>query len=408
MRVLVFIVPLLFVLIPPGPVRAELPAICAQGSYVSPMHPQHRGEAGDNCPVCGMAMVPDPLCYPEENHDAHSHHDAMNEGGGVYISPAFRQALGVRMAEVSRIAFGHDIRAYGTIVPDMRREHQITLRAAGWLSELAASAEGDFVQKGDLLFTLYSPDLMAAQSDYLVDRRNSRMTGDPARRLRLFGMDEAAIALLRERGEMLEQTPFYAPADGTVAALPVRAGAYVPEGQLVMTLQDYSHVWVMANVALRDLGFLKEGARARVKLAGSESWRVGRIDFIDPAIDAASRTGSVRIELPNPRGDLRPGLYGDVRFDAESHHRLAVPEQAVLYGAGGAYVLRDRGGGHFAPQPVVTGIRADGHIEIRSGLSHGDRIVTSGQFMIDAEANLRGAMSGMDHDHSSREDGHAH
>lgn len=365
----------------------------AEDIYICPMHPHIEGEAGDSCPICGMSLVPKVQDASKEKSSS-----AMTTSeGAVQISPEYVQALGVKTEEVLTHSFGKTIRAYGQIASSSRLEQAITVREDGWIINLAASAVGDKIQKGDLLFTYYSPDLMSAQSDYLIGRR----TDNAERRLRLYGMDDKAISEFKQAGKMMEETPFYATNSGTVTTLDARPGQYLAEGNRILTLQDLSTVWINADVSLRDVSFLSEGGNATISLPETGGIYKGRIDFIHPVANPTSRTVSVRIIVDNDRGDLKPETYVDVTFEGELKTRLAVPQDAVLFGGQGQYVMEVVADGQFKPVMVESGLTSNGLTEIISGLEGGQRIVTSGQFMIDAESNLRGGMANMGHDHDS-------
>jgi len=360
-----------------------------QQVYICPMHPHITGEEGDNCPICGMHLVP-----KDDEAETHDGHEDKPEGAFL-IEPSYIQTLGVKTHQVSHHDFGRNIRAFGSVAPSTRLEYAIDVRTKGWIVDLAVDALGDTVKKGDLLFTYYSPDLMNAQSDFLIGSR----VGNATQRLRLYGMDDKAIAELKERGKFFEKTPFYAPEDGTVTMLNVRKGGHVNEGGSVLKLQDFSTVWVNADVPIRDVQFLKVGAPATVTEPETGKAYETKIDFIHPVNDPKSRTVPVRLVLDNPEGTLKPDTYVDVSFSADTQSRLAVPSEAVLYGKMGAYVIENLGDGYFRPVMVETGITAEGLTEITQGLSHGQTIVQSGQFMLDAESNLKGGMAAMGHDH---------
>ena len=361
---------------------AFAPAAMAEPStYVCPMHPYITGHKGDHCPICGMELVP---------QKSDKNPQARNE---LSIDPSYVQTLGVKTSQAALHEFGRNIKAYGRLEPSTRLEHSVDVRTAGWIVDLPASAVGDTVKKGDLLFTYYSPDLMTAQSDYLIGKR----IGDGEQRLRLYGMDEQAIALLKKKGKFLEATPFHAPVDGTVMDLKVRKGTHVAEGGHIMILQDYSKLWVMAQVPLAQAQFLKIGLGAEIKIPETGKTYKSAVDFIEPMSDPQSRTVQVRLILDNEDGTLKPETYADVVFDADTQERLAVPNQAVLYDGSGAHVIEALGNGHFRPVMVQTGISTNGLTEITNGLQAGQKIVTSGQFMLDAESNLRGGMAHMDH-----------
>jgi len=409
------------------PALAELPKICEEGKYVSAMHPNFRGDKGDNCPVCGMEMVPDPVCFPEEAKQEQTKerkilywHDPMVPGtkfdkpgkspfmdmdlvpvyedeisgapeGAINIKPKYQQALGVKTSPVSKKQFGHSIRSFGEIVPSTRNELMFHMRSEGWIVDLATDAVGDTVKKGDLLFTYYSPDLMNAQSDFLIGNR----VGNAEERLRLFGMDDKAIAELKEKGRMMRETPFYAPMDGTIIDLKVRKGSFVKEGDLALSMQDFSQVWVNTDVPLQDLQFLEIGQSAKIMVPETGKTYDSTIDFIHHVADPQTRTGTVRLVLPHKHLEPKPGTYVDVVFDADTQDRLAVPAEAVLYDGTGAKIIESLGDGYFRPVSVQTGITVGGLTEIISGLEEGQEIVTSGQFMIDAESSLRGGMANM-------------
>lgn len=364
-----------------------------QQVFICPMHPHITGEEGDTCPICGMHLVP----KNEGNGSQEDHKDKPE--GAFLIDPSYIQTLGVKTSSVSHHEFGKSIRAFGRIEPSTRLEYAIDVRTKGWIVDLATDALGDAVKKGDLLFTFYSPDLMNAQSDFLIGSR----VGNAAQRLRLYGMEDKAIAELKERGKFFEETPFYAPADGTVTMLNVRKGAHVNEGGSVLKLQDFSKLWVNADVPLRDVQFLEVGIPAKITIPETGEKYEALVDFIHPVNDPQNRTVTVRLVLDNPDGALKPDTYVDAAFNAKVQSRLAVPAEAVLYGGMGAYVIEDAGDGYFRPVMVETGITSQGLTEITSGLSHGQSIVKSGQFMLDAESNLKGGMAAMGHDHGGEQ-----
>jgi Cu(I)/Ag(I) efflux system membrane fusion protein len=375
----------------PAPLTDAEQSAPKEAVYICPMHPHIHGKKGDHCPICGMTLV------PQAQSEIPS---AAEKEGSLRIDPVYRQALGVKTTAAALHEFGKTIRATGNIAPDTRREYTIALRKQGWIDDLPASAIGDAFKKGDLLFTLHSPDLMVVQSEYLIARKNLGTAADMhEHRLRTYGMDDKAIAELKKKGSFLEATPFYAPADGVVTALNIRKGALVPEGGTVLTLQDFSKVWVNARVPVRDMQFLTAGTPATVTIDGTGETYKTSVDYIHPVTDPDSRNGMVRLILDNPDGKLKSDMLASVVFETESLQRLAVPEESVLHGKGGAYVIESLNDGYFRPVMVTTGITAKGMTEILSGLSEAQNIVSSGQFMIDAESSLQGGMAGMSHEH---------
>jgi Cu(I)/Ag(I) efflux system membrane fusion protein len=361
--------------------------------WYDPMVPGQKFDKPGKSPYMDMELVP---FYAEQAGSGDS------PANSIQVDSSYRQALGVKTAPVQMREFGKAIHAFGTITPETRREYIVAVRTGGWISDLKADAVGDTVKKGDLLFTFYSPDLLSAQADYLSGQRGGKVVGVPDKRLRLYGMDDKAIAMLKEKGSFIEQTPFYAPADGTVTTLNVRKGSYIdPQNSgnaTVLTLQDFSQVWIEAHVPVKDLQFLSAGTPAMVEVDETGKNFNAVADFIYPMTDMESREGIVRLVVDNPDGKLKTGSIVNVMFEAQSQKRLAVPAEAVLYGKDGGHVIEDFGNGAFRPLKVETGITAHGLTEIVSGLKEGQSIVTSGQFMIDAESNLRGGLNNMKSD----------
>ena len=390
MRAILFILPIFIFVFSNPIIAAEL--------YVCPMHPHISGEHGDSCPICGMDLVPKVVEAPTTSND-------KIPENALHITPTYVQALGVKTDEVTHHEFGKSVRAFGKISASTRLEQIVSVREKGWIVNLATDAIGDVVEKGDILFTYYSPDVMSAQSDYLIAQRQGRAIGNSNQRLRLVGMDDKAIKLFKKGKKMMEETPFHAPVSGTITMLNVRSGSHVTEGGSVMSIQDFSKVWVNADVPLRYLEFLSIGSSAKIIVPETAKEYKTTIDYIHPITNEKTRTATIRLVLDNVSGDLRPESYVDVVFSGESKSRLAVPSKALLYSAMGAYVIEALGDGYFNPVMVSTGISSGGLTEITGGLSLGQKIVTSGQFMLDAESNLRGGMAAMGHDHGGMDMG---
>lgn len=387
----------LFVLVFSGPVwAAEM--------YVCPMHPHIHGEKGDRCPICGMELVP----LKEKDSSAAPAASTEAMPSDIVIEPRYLQALGVRTGFAEKKRFGRTIRAFGEVGANTRTETRITVRTDGWIVDLAASAMGDTVKKGDLLFTYYSPDLMNAQSDYLIGRRGGVAVGKPEARLKLYGMDDKAISAFKQKGDVMEATPFYAPADGAVSMIEARKGSFVGAGMTVLALQDYTDLWVNTDIPAKDMPFLKAGQPAKVIMPETGKVYETTVDFVQYIGDPITRTGHARLVIPYIEGGLRPGLFADVIIEANEQERLAVPSEAVLYDSAGAMVFESLGGGSFRPLRVEAGLRNGVYTEILSGLKAGQEVVLSGQFLIDAESNLRGGTARMGGGHEGHGSGGGH
>lgn len=358
--------------------------------YVCPMHPHITGQKGDTCPICGMSLVPKASDPAQEEEPTRKPDEKKTQTqGALRIDPVYVQALGVRTGEVAHRTFGTKIRAFGRIAPSTRDEYTVAVRTGGLVRALKTAAVGDSVKAGDLLFTLYSPDLVVAQQDYL-----SRATSG-AHRLRILGMDEVAIAQLDRERTILYDVPFHAPADGIVTALNVRKGASVGTGETALTIQNFARVWVEAQLPAREIDRVKPTDSATIQIPESGGLRPATVDFVSPELNDMTRTGTVRLVLENADGALRPGQLVDVVFKTDEAMRLSVPSESVMRDGRGSHVIKALGDGYFLPVPVEVGASGDGQTEILSGLSHGDQIVVSGQFLIDAESTLRGGTDRM-------------
>nr|VFJ48137.1 MAG: membrane fusion protein, Cu(I)/Ag(I) efflux system [Candidatus Kentron sp. FM]VFJ55731.1 MAG: membrane fusion protein, Cu(I)/Ag(I) efflux system [Candidatus Kentron sp. FM]VFK07979.1 MAG: membrane fusion protein, Cu(I)/Ag(I) efflux system [Candidatus Kentron sp. FM] len=369
----------------------------AARKYTCPMHPHYiAGEPG-TCPICGMDLVPiaNAAKTVEETGKDLSAPDGETDTGtraAITIPPETIQNIGVRTEQAAMVRFGTDIRSYGVVTENARTTHVISGRVAGWIEELHITAVGDEVKEGDLLFTLYSPELISAQQDYIAAIKGAigGRIASSAKRLRSLGIGNKALEEIKTRRRKLEHPPFYAETGGIVSHLMVSRGSYLKPGMQVATIQDYSSVWVEVSVAEKDLEFLKKNSKATVtfpNLGGMT--RLAHIDYIHPTIDSDSRTGRVRLVLDNPDGNLKPGAYADVVFETDIDKRLGIPSEAILKSSEGDFVVAALGEGRFQPRKVETGIRNKGRTEIVDGLTEGETVVVSGQFLIDSESSLR-------------------
>jgi Cu(I)/Ag(I) efflux system membrane fusion protein len=310
----------------------------------------------------------------------------------VSVRPEIVQRIGVRTERAAVREVGRVVRAFGTVEASTRLESVVASRVEGWIEHLAVSADGDRVQPGDLLYRIFSPDLLAAQQDYLAAIRagGAAREASAARRLRSLGMQAPVVQRLARERTLIEEVPVYAEAAGVAADLAAREGAYVAPGDHVMRLQSYEEVWVVAAVAEKDVLDLVPGTAARLDFpsvggAGTQ----GRVDYVYPEIDPGTRTGRVRIVIDNADGRFKPGAYADVTFEVQRRARLVVPGEAVLRNSRGAHVIIALGGGRFAGRTVTTGVTAAGRTEVLDGLDAGAEVVVSGQFMLDSEASLQ-------------------
>ncbi len=310
----------------------------------------------------------------------------------IVVAPETIQTLGVKIETAREADFGRAIRTFGAVADNARLLTEITSRVDGWIDELVITAVGDEVRKGDLLFRLRSPDLIAATRDYVTALKSgsSNWAASSATRLKSLGVQGQTIAEINASRTVEELTPFYAERDGIVSVLNVRKGAFIKSGDQIATIADYGEVWVIASIAEQDLPLIAPGAPAAVTFPNAPAAsRTATVDYVYPTVDPKTRTGKARIVLDNADLALRPGAYADVSFEIGSRSRLAVPSEAILRDRRGAHVILSMGGGRFMAVSVKTGLVAGGLTEIVEGLDAGDPIVVSGQFLIDSESNLK-------------------
>ncbi|MGA9521701.1 MAG: efflux RND transporter periplasmic adaptor subunit [Myxococcaceae bacterium] len=350
--------------------------------YTCPMHPSVKQASPGQCPMCGMDLV------PVTKGELHS--------GVIIVDDARRQRIGVKTAQVTREPLDLAIRALGRITWDETRLEDVTLRVKGWIKDLRVSATGVPVRKGQVLFSLYSPELYSAQQEFLLAKRSAGEHGDPTlleasrRRLRLWGVSEAQIDVIAEKGEPLEHVPFLSPASGYVIEKDVVEGAAVEPGMKLFRIVPLDRVWVEADVYEADLPHVKVGQTATVTLPFLPGRKFeGKVKYVYPYLEGATRTGKIRLELPNQDLELKPDMYADITFHRDLGERLLVPASAVIYTGPRRIVFIDLGEGRFKPQEVQLGVRGADAFEVLGGLNEGDVVVTSGNFLIAAESRLR-------------------
>ena len=379
--------------------------------YTCPMHPHYISDHPDTCPICGMDLVEVETESPQQSNAPESINgeeaQITQKRIGVTIDHETIQNTGIRSERAQMANFGALVRSYGDVTENIRLQSDVSSRVEGWIEDLYVKAEGDEVREGDLLFTLYSPALVSAQKD-LIGALGSGYKGRvdaAAKRLLSLGMQKKAIDEVKKRGLAFDFVPFYADVNGAVSEVNIRQGSYTKPGMRLITVQGYDTVWIEVSVAEKDIPYITKDTKARVSLpALGVRDRDADIDYIYPTIDRATRTGQVRLVLDNSEGRLKPGAYADVEFETDIRQRLSIPSDAILKSKDGDYVVLDEGEGRFQPVKIVVGVTYKNRSEVLEGVSVQDKVVVSGQFLIDSESSLRESFrkmqsSGGDHAH---------
>ncbi len=355
--------------------------------YTCSMHPSVHASARGACPICGMTLVPVTKAQQRE--------------GVVTISPSRQQLIGVRTSPAIKGPMVQSISAVGRFTYDESSLVDVNLKVRGWIVKLLVSKTGQHVQKGQALFTFYSPELQTAQQDLLLALRSQPLLqgaakSDPGslgraarQRLRLLDLTDAQIDSIASAGEPLAHLTFTAPASGFVIEKDVVEGSAVEPGMRLFRIASLNKVWIEADVYEGDFPRLHVGQKATVAL----DYLPGRsyeatLAYVYPALDPQTRKGRVRLELRNQNLEFKPGMFATVQLQSDLGSRLQVPASAVIYTGPRRLVFVDLGEGRFRPQEVQIGAEANGMYEVLSGLSAGDMVAVSGVFLIAAEARI--------------------
>jgi Cu(I)/Ag(I) efflux system membrane fusion protein len=319
--------------------------------------------------------------------------DVTGPSAGVRIDPAVAQNLGVRVVEVRQGVLASGLTATGVIDFNQRDVAVVQARSGGFVQRVYGRAPGDVIGAGAPLVDLLVPEWGGAQAEYLAVRRtgDAALTAAARQRLRLLGMPEDVIAAVDRDGRARTTITVSTPLGGVITKLDVRAGMTVAMGQSLAEINGLSRVWVTAAVPEAQAGQLRQGQSVSVTLAAypGETLR-GMVQAILPQAQGDSRTLQARIELPNPGGGLRPGMFATVTFDGDARAALLLPSEAVIRTGPRAIVMLATEGGRYQAVEVKVGREAGGQSEILAGLTPGQRVVASGQFLIDSEASLAG------------------
>ncbi len=350
--------------------------------WVAPMDPNFRRDKPGKSPM-DMDLVP---VYADEQGATGSDQPALR------ISPVVMNNIGVKTAIAKRGRLPRTLATVARVVPNEYRLGHVHVRTEGWIEYLSVHTEGAKVVQGDVLFRFYAPALVSAQQEYLqaLQMQQSGLIAAAAERLLALGLQPRQIEQLKQNREVERLVDIRAPRDGYVLELNVRHGMYVTPELMIMSIADLSSVWIEIDVPERQSGWIEVGQPAHMTLASmpGREWQA-RVDYVYPTLRLESRTLRARLVFDNPGLVFRPGMYASIRIDAGARDEvIVVPSQAVIRSGEQQRVIVALGDGHFRPAQVRTGLESEGRVEILEGLSAGEKIVISSQFLIDSEASL--------------------
>ncbi|MGR5206359.1 efflux RND transporter periplasmic adaptor subunit [Vibrio sp. PNB23_22_7] len=355
--------------------------------WVAPMDPNYKRDKPGKSPM-GMDLIP---VYAEELTGE------QNKPGTVTIDPSVENNLGVKTAKVTLEKLSPRIETVGYIAFDGSLLWQTNVRVAGWVEKLYINAVGEKVKKGDVLFTLYSPELVKAQEELLNAYRTGRngLVKGATERLVTLGVDRGQIKSIRRSGKASQSIEIKAPADGVIASLNVREGGYLSPAQAVISAGPLDNVWVDGEVFERQAHWIKAGSQATMTLdaiPGNE-WQ-GVVDYVYPILDPKTRTLRVRLKFPNPNGALKPNMFANIALQPVTEDAvLTIPKSSVIRSGGMTRVVLAEGDGKYRSARIEVG-REDGEqIEVLQGLKQDDKIVTSSHFMLDSESSQSADLS---------------
>jgi Cu(I)/Ag(I) efflux system membrane fusion protein len=384
---------------------AEAPEAAAV-RYHCPMHPTYVSDKPGECPICHMALVP----IGSAGGEGVAEPMAVEGRATVALTAARRRLLGVRSDEVAEKDLTRAIRTVGRVAVDERRLNHIHVKYDGYVEELYVDFTGRYVKHAEPLLSIYSPDLVATQQEYLLALRARReLQGRDALAQGGQGLLEAArqrllfwdvrtedIRRLEETGEVMRALKVYSEHSGYVVQKMAYHGMRVTPADTLYDIADLSQLWVLADVYESDLPLVSLGMRGEVSVPYLPGRRFeGAVSYIAPTVEEKTRTVKVRLDVPNPGEVLKPDMFADVTLSAELGRGLALPEGAVIDTGARKLVFVDREDGRLEPREVRLGVKVGSEYQVLSGLAAGERVATSANFLLDSESSLRAALAGL-------------
>ncbi len=356
--------------------------------YTCPMHASVRSDVQGSCPICGMNLVPVD--------------SAELESGAVRIDAARRERYGIALAPAALRTMERSLDVPAIVTWDRGKISDVTLKVTGWISDVSLAEPGSPVRSGQVLFHLYSPDVVAAEDDLLraskaEDAGASGRASAARLRLKRWDVSDADIDAVLAAGVASDKLAIRSPRAGWVLEQAAISGAMASPGQTLFRIGDLREVLLEASVPASDVGVLTIGQQVSIRVAGSDARTTGKVTVIEPTVDPITRTVRARIAVDNADGALRPDQWATVELRQPLGERLAVPDTAVVYTGPRRIVFVDEGGDRLVPYDVEIGASADGYTEIVSGLHAGASVVVAGNFLVEANSRLQGGSDAVHH-----------
>lgn len=373
--------------------------------YTCTMHPSVKEKEPGTCPICAMDLTP---VYKE---GAQSESEKTGNSVRTVNIPLYQQQLiGVQIDTVKLMAASKKIRTVGRVDYDETKIATVNLKFSGWIEELHVDYVGQFVKKGQPLFSIYSPELVSTQEELLqvapqsvsateasADTFTRSLYQTTLKRLQLWGLSQQLIEQIMQNKKPLLRIEYDSPFTGYVIAKNILLGQHAKAGMDLYKIADLSRIWVFADIYEQELTTIEMGQQAKLTLSyNTEMALVGKVDYIYPSIDRETRTAKIRLVFPNPDLRLKPDMYANVELAIDLREQLVVPETAVLSTGKRQLVFVDHGNGRFEPRKIKTGRKVERYYTILEGLKAGEVVVKSGNFLIDAEAHVQGVVQSME------------
>jgi len=359
--------------------------------WIDPMHPAYRSDKPGIAPDCGITLVP---VYDDGAGPARS---TVSGYANVKLTPERQQLIGVQTGMTEMRSMGRSVRTVGRVAVDETRLDKISTKFDGYIEKLYVNVTGQQIRKGQPLFSVYSPDLLATQQEYLLAMRAAKQSPSllvaARQRLLLWDITPAEIRKLERTGTARKSITIYSPTNGYVLNKIAVEGARVTPGEPLFDIANLNRVWIQADVYESELQFIRLGATATTTLSyiPGRTW-TGRVTFIAPTVDPLTHTVKVRSEFDNADGALKPEMFGDVVIEQPARQVVVVPESAVLQTGTRSVVFVVKDDGTFEPREIQVGTKSEGFYEVRSGLKAGVKVATQANFLIDSESRLKAAL----------------